>query len=241
MLAHYPGFRSIVCSGCIAALMAGCASIPGAGGGTAAANGENPCSAPTSAIIGGVTGAVIGGLLNGGKGAAIGAVAGAATGYFACAIYSVRTTEQKTAQQVEVDYRKKNKGQLPATPKVTQYNASINRAAVQRGAPFTLDSTVEVVNGKNQPVQSVREELTLYSPDGKLITKDPKSKPFEATSAGRYANTFTLKLPEGAPQGDYNIKTKLYVNEQHVASRDLHAKVVWLDNQPQIVQVASLP
>ena len=234
-----PSFRITVSVFCSVALIAGCATPPGTDGSRPTGESDNPCSLSTAAILGGVTGAVIGGLLNGGKGAAAGAIAGAATGYLACLAYSVKTTQQKTAQQVEVDYRKQHKGQLPPTPKVTEYKAAVTRPAVQRGTPFALDSTVEVVNGKTEPVQSVREELMLYAPDGKAITQDPKSKPFTATSAGRYSNTFNLKFPPGAPQGDYGIKTKLYVNEKHVASRDLQAKVVWTDGQPQVVQVAS--
>lgn len=222
---------------CIAALLAGCATQ---GTTNTSADGQDPCSPGKSALVAGVVGGVIGGLLNGGKGAAIGAAAGAATGYLACMAYSVQTTQQKTAQQVEADYRKTHRNQLPATPVVTQYTAAIDRGAVQRGAPFALASNVEVVNGSTQPVQSVREELQLFAPDGKPINQTPASKPFHATTAGRYANSFTLNLPQGAPQGAYGIKTKLYVNEQQVASRDLQAKVVWVDNLPQIVQVASL-
>lgn len=238
MFANPPRFRSTVSACCIAALLAGCATPAGTGDGTSA--NDNPCAPGTSALVGAAAGALIGGLINGGKGAALGAAAGAATGYLACMAYSVQSTQQKTATQVETEYRKKHKGQLPAAPKVTQYNAMVDRNAIQRGAPFTLASTVEVVDGKNQPVRNVREELMLFTPDGKPIMQDPKSKPFTATSAGRYDNAFTLKLPEGVSQGVYGIQTKLYVNEQHVASRDLQAKVVWVDDQPQIVQIASL-
>ena len=54
-----------------------------------------------------------------------------------------------------------------------------------------------------------------------------------------YENSFALTLPPNSPQGEYGIKTNLFVNEQMVATRDLQAKVVWVDDKAQIVQIAA--
>jgi hypothetical protein len=96
---------------------------------------------------------------------------------------------------------------------------------VQRGQPFKVISVVELTNGSVHQVREVREELVLLNPDNTPIKNG--AKPFAASSAGRYENSFELKLPEGAPQGVYSMTTRLYVNDKLVASRDLRTQVAW--------------
>lgn len=188
--------------------------------------------------MGALAGALIGAAINGGKGAAAGALVGGALGAAGCLAFNVQTKQTRTAQQVQANYRKANRNRLPATPEVVNYSAKMNTPSVQRGQPFKLQSVVEVVDGHKQPVQSVREELLLFTPDGQQVNRDPKSKMFQATSGGRYENSFDLNLPAGVSQGQYAIKTNLYVNDKLVAKRDLAAQVVIVDDMPQIVQVA---
>ena len=91
-----------------------------------------------------------------------------------------------------------------------------------------------------QPVRSVREELVVYTPDGNPIGNAPSSKPFQAKTGGRYENAFELTLPQGVSQGQYAVKTDLFVNEQKVATRDMSAKVVLIDNVPHIVELVQV-
>lgn len=241
-MSHTTTFQRTVALAAVLTLLAGCVSVPqGAGGSTATTtmNAEqDPCSAGTTALAGAALGALIGAAINGRNGAIAGAALGGAAGYAGCLAYNVQTKQTRTAMQVEQDYRRTNRGRLPTEPKVVNYTAQVDSAKVQRGQPFKIASVVEVVNGQQQPVQSVREELVLYTPDGQQINRDPKSKQFQATSGGRYENSFELNLPKGVSQGVYPVKTQLYVNEVMVAQRDLSARVVLVDDLPQVVQLA---
>ncbi len=243
-MSHTTIFQRTIALGAVLTLLAGCVSVPqGAGAGaestpTTARAEEDPCSAGTTALAGAALGALIGAALNGRNGAIAGAALGGAAGYAGCLAYNVQTKQTRTAMQVEQDYRRTNRGRLPATPRVVNYTAQVDSAKIQRGQPFKIASVVEVVNGQKQPVQSVREELVLYTPDGQQINQDPKSKQFQATSGGRYENSFELNLPKGVSQGVYPVKTQLYVNEVLVAKRDLSARVVLVDDMPQIIQLA---
>ena len=229
--------RTVACCAALV-MLAGCATT-GSNGNTASGD-SNPCSPGVVALGAGVLGAVIGGAVAGKKGAVAGAALGGAAGYALCMAYSVQTVQRQNAQEVEARYRQQN-GNLPAYPQVVSYRSSLatNGGAVQRGQRFGVQSDVEVVNGRNQPINSVREELVLFNPEGKQINQDPSSKPFTARSGGMYENSFALTLPPNSPQGEYGIKTNLFVNEQLVATRDLQAKVVWVDDKAQIVQIAA--
>lgn len=229
--------RTVACCAALA-MLAGCATAPG--NQSAGSGQKSPCEATIAAVGGGLLGAIVGGAIAGRDGALIGAALGGASGYAACLAYTVQTVQKASAKQVEAKYRQQNNGALPPTPKVVNYNATLTAPAVQRGQRFQVQSDVEVVNGSTQPVQSMREELLIYKPDGEQIFSDPKSKPFTAKSGGRYENAFAMALPANSPQGAYRIKTSLYVNETHVASRDLQAQVALIDNMPQIVQIVQL-
>lgn len=237
------GFQRTIACCAIVTLLAGCATAPGNGNGNGngqnTAQGGDPCSA-TAATMGGVLlGSVLGGALGGKKGAIAGAAVGGAIGYAACAAYNVQSVQRRTAQQVETQYRRDH-GALPDQPTVVNYSAGINSQSVQRGQKFKVQSAVEVVDGSVQPVRSVREELVVYTPDGNPIGNAPSSKPFEARTGGRYENAFELTLPQGVSQGQYGIKTALFVNDKEVQSRNLTAKVVMIDNEPHIVELVQV-
>lgn len=196
---------------------------PGAGQ-TGAAAEEDPCSVGKSAMAGALAGALLGALLNGSKGAGQGALAGGALGAATCAAINYQSRQTKSAAQSDADYQKA-RGALPTEPTVVSYSAQLAKNSVQRGQPMKVSSTLEMVNGTSQQVREVREELFIYHPDGTQFKTG--NKPFKANTAGRYENSFEVKLPEGVSQGVYPLKTNVYINGKLAATRDLRTQVVW--------------
>lgn len=215
-------------------LLSGCVTPPGAGGASGAASNQDPCSVGMTALATAGIGAVIGALAGGGKGAAIGAAAGALVGGAGCYAINVHSRQLKTAQQADADFQRA-RGRLPAEPTVVSYNVAVSNNIVQRGKPFTVNTETEIVNGRIEPVSQVTEQLVLFDKDGQPFRNG--SKPLQATNgtAGRFANTFELKLPQEASQGVYAMKTNLYVNGQLAGTRDLRTQLVWDGTSATIV------
>lgn len=209
----------------VTALLVACANTQGPVGSQQSAADSNPCSVGQSAAAGAAAVALIT-VLSGGRGrdAAKGAVVGAAVGAAVCFAINLQSRQTKTAAQAERDYIRTSSA-LPAEPVVTVYSSRLQKEVVQRGQPINVNSTLELVNGSRQKVSEVREELVVFSPDGTPFKTGSKS--FSSNSAGRFENAFELKLPQGAPQGKYALKTNVYVNGKVVATRDLSTQVVW--------------
>jgi hypothetical protein len=214
--------RALTCL-LVASYLAGCAA-PRQGGQGAANDNQDPCSGLRSAGLGAVLGAALGAAANGKKGAMQGAALGAAVGAVACLVINVQSRQTKTAAQVDRDYQQA-RGPLPSEPALLSYAPQLSSRNVQRGQPFKVTSVVELTNGSVHQVREVREELIILNPDNTPFRSG--NKPFAASSAGRYENSFELKLPEGASQGIYTMTTRLYVNDKLVASRDLRTQVAW--------------
>ncbi|MGO4808387.1 hypothetical protein AB4156_02155 [Cupriavidus sp. 2MCAB6] len=218
----------------VLALLGGCAASQPGGPGRpqSSAATEDPCGVGTGALVGAAAGAMLGAILGGTKGALAGAALGGATGAVACLAINVQSRQTKTAAQADVDYRK-TRGTAPREPMVVSYSPQLSSQVVKRGQPVKVSSSVELVNGTNKPVQEVREELQVYAPDGNPIRAS--TKPFTANSAGRFENSFELKLPDSAPQGTYAMKTNLYVNGKLNTTRDLNTQLVWDGNTGVLV------
>lgn len=215
----------------VAAMLGACAAPRGLGDQGAAAAEEDPCSVGKSSLAGVVADAVLGALLSGNKGAGQGAPAGGALAAVACVAVNDKSRQTKSAAQADADYQKA-RGALPAEPTIVSYTPQLAANSVQRGQPMRINSSLEVVNGATQPVREVREVLAIFNPDGTQIKTG--SKPI-ASSAGRYENMFEVKLPTGAPQGVYALKTNVYVNGKLAATRDLQTQVVWDGSQGALV------
>ena len=217
-----------------AIFLAGCAAPPNGGGSTFGGSDENPCSVGAGAVLGGALGAVLGGATGGKKGAITGAVLGGALGAAVCVAVNVQSRQTKTAMQVDQEYRKRQ-GALPREPMVVSYTSQVNSPSIRKGQPIKVNSVVELTSGTVQPVQSVKEELVVFNPDGTQINPDPKSKNFTASSGGRFENSFELNLPPNLSQGSYAMKTRLYVNDKLVGTRDLRTQLVWNGNSGVVV------
>jgi hypothetical protein len=211
------------------ALLAACAAPNGQRGvggdnQSGAVTQNDPCSIGMSAVTGALTGAVLGALLDGSKGAAKGALAGGVLGAATCVAINFKSNQTKSAVEADADYRKA-RGALPTEPKVVSYSTKLASNSVQRGQPLMVNSTLEMVNGTKEPLREVREELAIFNPDGTAFKSG--SKPFSTNTAGRYDNTFEIKLPAGASQGVYALKTTVFVNGKLAVTRDLSTQVVW--------------
>jgi hypothetical protein len=201
--------------------VSGCANISsGLAGGD-----DDPCNLIAGTLIGGVAGALLDRNKRG-RGAAIGAAVGA----LSCVAVNAVSRQTRTAQQVEEDYRRSNRGQLPPNEPVVQaYNVVVNpEAGVQSGEKLQVVSNMTVVRGTKQPVNEVKEVLTLTGPDGKSRSAEKTAS--ERAGSGAYENNFSLTLPKGVAPGAYPVNTQLYVNGKPMAERKQELRVVARDS-----------
>lgn len=219
-------------------LVASCAAPQGGGGsgqmGAAGTGNEDPCSVGKSAAAGALAGALLGAMIGGKNSAVKGAALGAAAGAIACVGINVQSRQTKTAAQADQDYQR-SRGALPSQPTVVSYRSFVAAPTVVRGQQLKVNSAVELVNGTNQKIQSVREELVMIDPDGVQLQKDPKSKEFNVNAGGGYENSFVVNIPPGMSQGAYALKTNLYINGQPAGTRDLRTQIVWDGSTSTIV------
>jgi len=193
----------------------------------------DPCSVGQSALAGAAIGALFGGIAKGGKGALKGALAGGAIGAAGCLAINANSRQTRTAAQVDQAYIQAH-SRLPADPQVIAYTPSI-ASTVQRGQPVRVNSTVELVNGSQNKVTEVREELQVFDQSGKQFLGG--QKPLTNNSGGRFENSFVMTLPQSVSQGTYTMKTTLYVNGKVSATRNLQTQLVV--NEGGMIMVAS--
>ena len=180
------------------------------------------CNPIVTGVIGGLLGALVGGSRHRGGGAAIGAGVGA----LACMAYNYTTSQTKTSQQVETEYKAANNGTLPPAATVTRFNAQVNpNDNVQSGTAVDVKSQIEVVPGANDPQPKVEQEIALFAPDGKETAK--ARKPANQTpGGGAFETNFKFTMPQGVPQGVYPVKTQVYVNNEPAANTETRFQVV---------------
>lgn len=198
-------FQKAVCMVCATTFfVSGCATAPNGGQTADAANKDTALRCAAF----GVGGALLGSLISGKNGAVKGALAGLA----ACAIVEVASHQTKTAAQVDQQYRMANHNQLPATARIDSYSTVVSPNGIARaGDAIKIVSTIRVVSGASEPVQEVREQLIAYAPTGEEFKRGEK-KVNDVGGSGEYDNSFTLKLPQGSPQGIYKLKTEVFLN-----------------------------
>lgn len=232
--------KKLIAAALVTSFLSGCAVPPQQGGTYQDASNthpktanEDPCSVGQSALAGAALGALLGGLTKGGKGAVRGALAGGAIGAAGCLAINANSRQTRTAAQVEEAYIKTH-SRLPAEPQLIAYTPSIAGTA-QRGQPVQVNSTVELVNGSQNRVTEVREELQVFDQSGKQFLNG--QKPLVNTTSGRFENSFILTLPESVSQGTYTMKTTLYVNGKVSATRNLQTQLVI--NERGMIMLAS--
>ena len=200
------------------------------GGNLLKSNDDDPCNPAIGALIGGIIGAVAADKK--GRGALIGAGLGAV----ACVAMNAASRQTRTAEQVETEYRQQNAGRLPQSePVVQSYNVNLTPSTeIRSGNKIKVVSNSTVVSAINQPVNEVKEVLTLVGPEGKKTAEKIAN---EKPGSGAYENTFNLNFPKNVASGTYPIKTQLYVNGKPREARSQNLKIV-ADNG--IIIVASI-
>ncbi|WP_395407971.1 hypothetical protein ACHMW6_15535 [Pseudoduganella sp. UC29_106] len=201
-------------------LVTGCAA-PGGHGNSGSAD-NNPALRCAGF---GVGGALLGAFV-GGKNAA---VKGALVGLAACAVVEIASRQTKSSDVVDQQYRSSNRNQLPQNAKIDGYNTSVSPNGVAKaGDAIRVQSTIRAVSGVNEPVTEVKEQLVVYAPSGEEFKRGEK-KVNDAAGSGEFENAFTLRLPEGAPQGVYKFRTQLFLNGKPATVRESSVQVAGIE------------
>lgn len=172
----------------------------------------------------GLGGALLGAVI-GGKNAA---VKGALVGLAACAVVEIASQQTKSSDTVEQQYRSNNRNQLPQSAKIDGYTTSVSPNGIAKaGDAIRIQSTIRAVSGQYEPVTEVKEQLIVYAPSGEEFKRGEK-KVNERSGSGEYENAFTLRLPDGAPQGVYRFRTQLFLNGKPALLRDSNVQIAAL-------------
>jgi hypothetical protein len=214
-------FQKTICLTLSATLfLSGCAST-----GDPLKDKENNDTALRCAAFG-IGGAIVGKLVGGNSGAAKGAIAGLA----ACAIIEIASRQTKSANEVDRQYKATNRNQLPPSAKVDSYMSVVTPNGVAKaGDPIRTQSTIRVVSGTQEPIQEVKEVFVAFAPDGSEFKRGEK-KVNDYGGSGEYENSFTLKLPQGAPQGIYRLTTQVFVNGRASGLKETSMQVATIAN-----------
>lgn len=214
-------FKQSILVTCIASvLVSGCATPGGQGGNGLADNG-----AALRCAGFGLGGALLGAAV-GGKNAA---VKGALVGLAACAVVEIASRQTKSSEIVEQQYRGNNRNQLPQSAQIDGYSTFVNPNGVAKaGDAIRVQSTIRAVSGVKEPVTDVREQLIVYAPSGEEFKRGEK-KVNDNAGSGEYENAFTLRLPQGAPQGVYKFKTQLFLNGRPATVHESTVQIAAID------------
>lgn len=227
--------RPLVLALATSLVLSGCATT-GGGPGSAGGSGDGKCNPWATGAMGALVGAALGAGHNK-EAAAKGAIAGAAIAALSCLAINASSRQTQTAETVQAEYRQANAGVLPSVPTVLAYDTSIypgNRVAA--GQSVEIKSNLKLVDGTQQRISSVREDMILLGTDGreiKRVGKDVSSN----LSGGGYENTFSFSFPSGVSQGVYGVRTELLVNGQVVGQNDEGLQLV-IDYHPATYPVA---
>lgn len=217
--------RGVIAGLVLCLSVSGCVTTNGPGNGVADASGSSGDSECNEGLMA-LGGAVIGGLLASGNNRVRGAALGAGAAALACVAWNYNAKQTRTAQQVQTDYRTANRGRVPEQAQVVRYDPKFSPSGrVTPGGQVVLNSDIEVIGGtRDRDIPVLEEEMTMVRPDGKQISS--RKVVNEGQGAGGYQSSFTLKMPKGVPEGEYPVKTALYLNGQPAGTRTLTMQVV---------------
>jgi outer membrane lipoprotein SlyB len=224
------GFRgaSLLGAACVLALVGGCAQIGGVmpgGQANASTSAGGETAHECNPVIGGAIGALAGSMFGKGKGHLAGAAIGAGIGVFACMAYNYHARKVRDAQSVEAQYRRE-RGQLPTANTIDSYQSELLPGeTVKSGSKAAMQSRVTLIRGTQAPAPQLKEQLTLFSPDGKQLTTVTK----DATAidgTGEYETNFDFNLPKGIQDGRYTMRSALYMDGQKVRTNEVPMLVV---------------
>ncbi|GHU04933.1 hypothetical protein FACS1894158_06350 [Betaproteobacteria bacterium] len=226
--------KSLAVTVAVAFGVSGCANIGGPQNGEASSG--DSCGIGTvslAAVICGLGGLVFKNKDTAGKAAAI---CGAVTAGY-CFFKNSETQTTKTATEVNETYSSKNRGNLPATPTVTEYTTQLTpqNGRVPRGGEVQLLSQAQIVDGQSGKVGKVEEEITLSFDEMPDKTIQKAVKPV-ANNAGAFKNTTTIRVPEKFPQGSYSITSRMLIDGAPAKTPPKVTKmqVVWVSGDTRI-------
>ena len=229
---HAYGFRgaSLLGAACVLALVSGCAQMGGLGmpsgaGANAGANTADEAPHECNPALGGASGARAGSMFGQGKGHLAGAAIGAGIGVFACMAYNYHSRQVRDARAVEAQY-KHDRGALPASNTIGAYqSALLPGETVKSGSKAAMQSRVTLIRGTHDAAPQLKEQLTLFSPEGKQLTTVTK----DATAidgTGEYETNFDFNLPKGIQDGRYTMRSALYMDGRQVRTNEVPMLVV---------------
>lgn len=176
-------------------------------------------------LVGGAVGALAGSLFGKGKGHLAGAAIGAGIGAFACIAYNYHSRKVRDAKSVEKQYEQQS-GSLPSSNTVTDYRSELSPAStVRSGSSAQMQSRVTVISGTRDESPQLKEQLTLYSPDGKVLsTVNKQATAVDGT--GEYETNFKFDLPKGIEEGRYTMRSTLFMDGKQVRTNEVPMLVV---------------
>ena len=202
--------------------LAGCATPNGRQDKVAADGDGSDCN---PAIAAGV-GAIVGGLIAGSNDRARGAALGAGLAALACVAVSYSSSQVKSSQQVNDEYRMRTGSELPAEATVTRFDTRLDPSGqVRSGVPITMNSYIEVAQGTRAQSPLIEQEVVLYDPNGKEVTRTRKRANSNG-AAGGFNTAFKFQMPEGVLQGVYPIRTAVYIDGKQRGQKQGYLQIV---------------
>lgn len=173
---------------------------------------------------------------NCGKGAAAGAVIAVAATYFRNLQIEQRSEQTKSAKQMEAA----QPAQAPE-PALATYSTRAEPANnMKPGQTVKYTSTIAVTPGKQHKPVQIEEEFRLYDnekPDNVLASKRKQVNP--QGGAGEFKNQFSFVVPQGVPNGNYPVKTVVFINGAEVGSRTATLNVAKTETNHTVAALAN--
>ncbi|MEY4591877.1 MAG: hypothetical protein RIR18_772 [Pseudomonadota bacterium] len=214
--------RGITAAVALCLSVSACVTTSGPGNGAQTAS-DGDCNEGIFALGGAIAGALLSG---GSKDTLKNAAIGATLAGGACMAMNYQTKQTRSAQQVQGDYKIANKGALPEQAKIVRFQSALAPVAkIAPGGQTTLNTDIDVVAGTRDTKPPVIEmEMAMTRPDGKVQTS--RKVVNDGQGAGGYHSSFALKMPKGVPEGEYPLKTTVYLNGQAAGSQNLSLQIV---------------
>lgn len=215
------GLKAVALAMTTVMFFSGCATPGGqSSSGQTSSSEDGGCNPAAMALLGALAGAALN-RNNRSAGAAI----GGAVGGLACVAWNYRVKQLQTAEQINARYKLANNGALPSQARVVSYEARpAPSTTFSAGTPVVINSVIGVVDGSDGKKPVIEQELVVTHA-GQVVSRSRKIANLNQ-GAGQYQTDFTVKLPQGVPQGSYPVQTIVYLNGTPVQRKDLSFQVV---------------
>ncbi|MFM9434723.1 hypothetical protein ACFDR9_001784 [Janthinobacterium sp. CG_23.3] len=210
--------------------VSGCAAPNGGGGmGGGHSAGQNTAA---GAAVGAVAGCALAAALGKrcAEGAAIGALVGAAIGW--------SSSSEKVASAQTVNAQARREGVAVPDDEIRLRDYQLNpssRVAQAGGAPLQVVGDIRLI-GQSRRVPEVVQSMTLVKANGENASDKPQIARVEKVDgAGQYKAIGIYKIPRGMEQGQYTVRSVLFLDGREVARRDTAFRVARIDGAAVLV------